>query len=225
MAKRASGDKSAAWLPGVCGQTYPGQTLHPQTGGLLSGDTPRVRRPGWQRRWLQAGARQSPVGKAGRKDTFLGSLGRAASPLPRETAVNRDSLGRCPPNGSCDQSCSTVEAPSFSPTLSPHCSSKIPAFTGREAEAQGSVLVKGHSRPEPESRHEDSSALSPHLRVGLALSDSHHNSVKRRNKNGNRTQGLRALPEVIRPTCHWAQQHPAGSFLPPRPQVSPTRLL
>lgn len=165
----------------------------------------------------------SPVGKAGRKGTFLGSLGRAASPLPREMAVNRDSLGRCPPNGSRNRSCSTGKAPSLSPTLNPHCSSKTPAFTGREAEAQGCVLVKVHGRPEPESRHEDSRALSPHLRAGLALSDSHHSSVKRRNKNGNRS--LRALPEVIRPVCHWAQQHPAGSILPPRPQVSPTRLL
>lgn len=36
MAKSASGDKSAAWLPGVYGQTQHGQALQARTRGPLS---------------------------------------------------------------------------------------------------------------------------------------------------------------------------------------------
>lgn len=88
MAKSASGDKSVVWLPGVCGQTQHGQTLDSQTPALLSEDTPRVRRPGWQRRWLMEEAGQSPMGRAGRKGTFIGGLGKLANPFLREEAMN-----------------------------------------------------------------------------------------------------------------------------------------
>lgn len=80
MAKSASGDKSAAWLPGACGQTQCDQTLHSWTRGLLSrapwGEAARLAEK-------VAGVRRqrSLLGGHERKGTFIHSLGEVASPF------------------------------------------------------------------------------------------------------------------------------------------------
>lgn len=125
MAKRASGDKSAAWLPGVCGQTQHGQTLD---SGTRMG--PALWRPpsgeaGGLAEQVAGGRRQDrvPRGAAGRKGTFTGGCGRVSSPFPREEVVMEDSLGHCPRNCSQDQSFSIYKHFPVAATLKPHCNS------------------------------------------------------------------------------------------------------
>lgn len=125
MAKRASGDKSAAWLPGVCGQTQHGQThdsrtrMGPALRGHPWGAVGRLAEKVTGRRRKD----RAPWGGQRRKGTFTRGFRKVASPFPKEAAATEDSLGHCPQGCSQDQSFRIYKHFPIVATLNPHCNS------------------------------------------------------------------------------------------------------
>lgn len=99
MAKSASGDKSAAWLPGACGQARRGQQRSALghracSAGLPWGEVAKLAEKGAGRRKQD----RVPWGGQRRKGTFRVGHGKVASVFPREEACMEDSSGHCPQN-------------------------------------------------------------------------------------------------------------------------------
>lgn len=143
MAKSASGDKSAAGLPGVADKPNTARLWTPGHGdcsaGTSQGKAARLaeKAAGWR------GTEQSLLGRQGRKGTFISSFGNVASPSPRgdggwgSSAAEGKSCSR-------DQRFSFMRRFSIITSLNPCCTPEVVHFHKERTEVQSLLVGESH---------------------------------------------------------------------------------